>query len=837
VTERLPTGNEGVMKIEDTDLARLRAQISRGEVILFTGAGFSLGARGTSGQEMPSSGELKRELWKLCYPGDTYDDYSSLGDLYAAALKRSKSELTNLIHSRLCVDPASLPDYYRTIFNFPWLRCYTLNVDDLESAAYRKFKFDRKIVSISARERDTTQLPGITPSPRGLEVVHLNGMVPASPESLTFSETQYAERIGNQEPWYARCVVDITSRPVVFIGTVLNEALLWQHMELRRRRENLGRDLRPTSVLITRDLPLPRRDILRDLRINWVQGTAEEFVQQVLSKLTAEASKGFTFLREHSEAKTAGYIPLVGHLATEQPKLETEYLLGDEPRWSDILSGRAIARAHDQSLLESCEAILEGKEISTAVAITGTAGTGKSTALMSLALKLSSKGVPVLWVDKDSEVSPGRIKSRVRDAHEPIVLAVDDADMFGRELNYMLLDLVPEVKDFLFVFATRSSKVDAVVSTVSLHRRLKIREHVVPPLNDTDIDGLIAVLAKNNRLGVLTGGSLESRRAAFRDQAGRQLLVAMIQATSGENFEKKAENEFLELEGMLRYIYALIAVASSLRQMITKDEVLLACEDGYEEALVALDRLAARHLVVALASPGEYRSRHRVIADIVFDKLKETGELREVLTGIAWALASKVGSPLDRYSRAGKFLVRVMNHDFLLNTLGFPGASDLYTRIEPVLSTEYHFWLQRGSLEVECGDIRKAENFLGAARSLGGEDYRVGTAYAYMLMRKAWEAPMDLHAEEYLQAGIDELEHIIEDWGYRSHYPYHVLGSQGLAWAHRGIAKKDARREFIEYLEKMVDAGLAKHPEEDSLKRLKESLKREILLTAVPDKT
>lgn len=146
---------------------------------------------------------------------------------------------------------------------------------------------------------------------RGLEAVHLHGLIPSPPEALTFSESQYAERIGNQEPWYSRCVVDITSRPVVFIGTVLNEALLWQHMELRRRRENLGRDLRPTSLLICRDLPGPRREILRDLRINWIQGTAEEFANEVLAQMTTEISRGFTFIRQHAAGRQSGYIPLV----------------------------------------------------------------------------------------------------------------------------------------------------------------------------------------------------------------------------------------------------------------------------------------------------------------------------------------------------------------------------------------------------------------------------------------------------------------------------------------------------------------------------------------------
>jgi len=120
--------------------------------------------------------------------------------------------------------------------------------------------------------------------------------------------------------------------------------------------------------------------------------------------------------------------------------------------------------------------------------------------------------------------------------------------------------LVPGNQNFLFVFGTRSSKLDEITTALAGRSDFKIAEHVVPPLNDTDIDGLIGVLETNNRLGILTGASSMARRAAFRDQAGRQLLVAMIQATSGEKFEKKAQDEYLELTGTQRYAYALIAM-------------------------------------------------------------------------------------------------------------------------------------------------------------------------------------------------------------------------------------------------------------------------------------
>ncbi len=821
------------MELEPNDLARLRSQTSKGDLILFTGTGFSAGAMDHNGIPIPSVIEMKRELWQLCYPGEEFDASSSLGDLYGAALQRGKADLIRMLQARLTVDPDSLPEYYRSFFNFPWFRCYTLNVDDLDCAVARRFTLERPLLTIHATAAEPADLPGYSYSARGLEVVHLNGIIPGPPESLTFSESQYADRIGNQEPWYSRCVVDITSRPVVFVGTVLSESLLWHHLHLRRRREVLGRDLRPTSLLVTKDLPLPRRDILRDLRIEWVQGTAEEFANEILPQLHNEARRGFVFIGQHVETLATDYIPLAGELAAERPNLQTEYLLGDEPQWSDLVSGRAVERSHDRSLLVVAEEVLAGKRQSTAIAITGTAGTGKSTALMSLALKLSGNGIPVLWVDKDSEARPLKMRDRVRSADRKIVLAIDDADMYGRELVGLLRGLVPGSKDFLFVFAIRSGKLEEVTGAIKATGDVLVHEHVVPPLTDPDIDGLIQVLSRNNRLGILTGASPSERRKAFRDQAGRQLLVAMIQATSGVNFERKAQDEYVELDASQKYPYGLIAVATSLRYSLSKDEVLLAQGDSAEEALLAIDRLAARHLIITSQSKNEYRCRHRVIADLVFDKLKELAEMTEVLAGLAWALASKVAPNLDRHTRTPRFLARVINHDFLLGSIGFMDARQLYSRLEAILGWDYHYWLQRGSLEVEAGDIRKAENFLGAARSLGSADFRVETAYAYMLMRKAWEAPQDLHAEEFLETGIRDLDYVIEHWGRISEYPYHVLGSQGLAWVHRSSWNREKKRVFLLRLTNAVEQGLKYHPRGQNLPRLHEDLRRETLLTVV----
>ena len=520
----------------------------------------------------------------------------------------------------------------------------------------------------------------------------------------------------------------------------------------------------------------------------------------------------------------------MSQLASEHPATQSEYLIGEEPQWSDILTGRAIERSHDLDLLTLATEILDGKRAATAIALTGTAGTGKSTALMSLGLRLSGAGVPVHWIDKDSAIPLSRVREKLRHSTGKLVLAVDDADLWGRDLTILLRDLVPRNSNFLLVFAVRSGKLDELVSSIPESAGVTVCEHEVPSLTDGDIDKLIAVLDKNNRLGILKGATPEGRRKAFRDQAGRQMLVAMIQATSNENFERKAHEELTQLRDTARYVYSLICVATSLRHYVTRDEIVLASAENGDEALGVLERLTARH-VISTMPPHRYRARHRVIADLVFNKLGELRELKDVFVGLTWALATKLSPSATRDDRTRKFLSAAMNHSLLRQLMGFMDARDVFGALEGVLNWFYHYWLQRGSLEVEAGDIRLAENFLGAAYSMAPEDFRVQTAYAYMLMRKAHESPNELGAVSSLGKGRDMLKDVINNWGTVSAYPFHVLGVQGLAWANRGPLTRDERRVLLRDLWETVEQGHRLHPTSTELARLKGELQREYLLT------
>src|SRR6266550_1559333 len=148
-------------------------QLRRGQVILFTGAGFSQSAMNRPGLQLPTVGELKDLLWNVCYPGTAVDATTDLQVLFELARTQHRRALKDLLLERLTVDADSLPNQYRLWFSMPWYRVYTLNIDDLATAVARQFSLPRRVRQISATAAGF-QAPAQDEGPV-LEIVHLNG--------------------------------------------------------------------------------------------------------------------------------------------------------------------------------------------------------------------------------------------------------------------------------------------------------------------------------------------------------------------------------------------------------------------------------------------------------------------------------------------------------------------------------------------------------------------------------------------------------------------------------------------------------------------------------------
>jgi hypothetical protein len=258
-------------------LDELAGVIRSGEAMLFTGAGFSSGARDLDGAPLPDSAQMIRELWSLVFETDGPDD-SSLPDLYDAALLRAPARLGAYVACRLRVGDHPLPRHYEAWFSAPWRRIYTLNVDDLERAVARQYALPRRLRSVSAIAPLAAEPAAEADETDALDVVHLNGLASAAANELTFSTMQYASRLCNRDREYERLVSDLEQAPFVFAGTTLDEVVLWQHVELRRRAVADPPPPRP-SFLISPSLARARQVLLESLGIRWVRATIETVIE------------------------------------------------------------------------------------------------------------------------------------------------------------------------------------------------------------------------------------------------------------------------------------------------------------------------------------------------------------------------------------------------------------------------------------------------------------------------------------------------------------------------------------------------------------------------------
>lgn len=790
---------------------RLESFVAQGKVILFTGAGFSLGARNQSGSHLPTASELSKELWEIAFPGEPYED-SGIQDTFEASLLQARTRTTELLKERLSVDAATLPDYYTRWFSLPWHRIYTLNVDDLADVVDRTVDLPRRLHPVSALS-DT--LPS---SVRGLAVVHLNGNLPNLPDA-TFGNRQYAERLAQSDAWYTLLARELMSHPVIFVGTTLDEPPLWQYVEGRGRRTPRARDLRPGSLLVSPHLKKARAVALRQYRIDWIAGTAESFAAEVLERLQAAADEGLALIERSSQQGEATIVD-ISDLLTGPTGDEREFLTGTEPRWSDITDGFAIERRFDKELRRQIE-----QENPKLVVLTGTAGSGKSACAMRLILSFLADGLRCFAVNEDGDLRAHQIRGAIAD-NDVDVLFIPNLDRLGRTARGTLHDLWESHPEVLVISSVRSPWYQGNDITSYVQKREDAIEGVVPNLADDDIDALLDALADANRLGALQGKTKSQQRSVLASKCDRQLLVAMIEATSGQRFEAKIEDECRQLGAEDAVLYGVAALATNFRISIGNAELLAAVGGDPAEQMRRINELERMHLLIR--RNGNLQLRHRVVAERAVDFFRASRLVETPLRGLVFALAANCEPGALRRTPAGRGLIRLINHKLLIEFLRMPDSTEadcagirgVYEEVEELLKRDYHYWLQRGSFETEVGNLDLARTFLQQANGLSSDDPFVETQWAYMTLKRASRRVSDPESPGEVEAAFAQLDEQIATRGRKDSYPFHIYGSQGLAWASRAPLAPEEKRRFLQRLRAVMDEGRKLHSGDRGLGKL-----------------
>jgi SIR2-like domain len=805
----------GSMDIAATDIDFLAKNATSNSVVLFLGAGFSSDAKNRLDRQIPVGSAFAKSLWEfLKYPGD-YDN-TALATMYEAALTRKHSELQRLLDETfLCT---SIPSWYQSIAKLFWTRIYTTNVDNVVEEVYKLPNTAQRMVVIDGIRDDYRERNQFL---EDIQCVKLNGVLTDKPTSITFSTSQYAARLADAEPWYDQFVRDYSTKCTVFIGTKLDEPLFWQAVAARGKRFS-GGEPRPKSFIIAPSFSPAQVETLKDFHVIAITGTAKEFFDTLISRIgtlptledvVLKANPGLDALirvhgarlsarnRGHIEAYYRCFRPVKS--AEKKADYRSYFLLGTEPRWEDIGNDFDAPREFTSTLVADVQSMLKVNEVSL-IAITGSAGSGKSTVLMRAATSLVAAGNLVFYTNSEELPALHDFEGALELLPRRSVITFDSASLAAGILPDYLAAAKRCPTKHIFIIAARTN---TLAERLPVYKNyVTVKEYQVPDLTLSDIDSIIDTLERKHLLGRLANMPRNQQREVFLSYAHNQILVAMRRATLGPGFDDIIKSEFLTAEPLeAKFLYLCASLVTDAQFTITKQQ-MIACVDLKPADTLGIIRDNLRGVLIPTASNSDrYAARHRVIAGLILSKVAPRGMLKDAYVRFLKALSHDLPFGERANSAAFRLFRRIINHAHIYERFAehLSEARGIYAAVAPYFSRDYHFWLQFGSLELEYGELASAANYIEQAYKYAPNDNIVITTRAQLIYKQSLEVTVIEQAREMRNEAKKTL---LEQMSVRAqdNYPFHIYCTQELAWIHRWVV---GTKEKIEELEMLRSFG------------------------------
>jgi ABC-type dipeptide/oligopeptide/nickel transport system ATPase subunit len=816
----------------------LLRQFERGSVVLFAGAGFSLGARNSRGVDPPLGQRLAETLASEC--GWRYDG-EELGTVYEQAQKHLGTERMNAVLREMYGDCTPAPWHY-LVAGLLWYRIYTTNIDDVLENSYARGPAQRLRAICCPADFEAQDMWY-----ENVHLVHLHGSVLDLGKGLTFTPAEYAGQTAVPNPWYQALADDMFSSSVVFVGTRLNEPPMYHYLAMRSERSKGVQEVRPKAFVVTPTMSPIRRRQLSDQGYYVIEASAEEFFRGIQDAVRDALPNRLALLKNRYPHQIAAIN--AGLLETQAELLRSFELLspggfpvrnrvpgheiffeGAEPTWDDIANGLDAPRDAATGFLQAMAGTDRGLRC---FALVGHAGSGKSTLLRRMAFSLAQDGHSVYFC-RAAQMVDGRAISNFLDSLEGrhVYMFIDDAIMHLRTLNEVAQRL-REGSNVTFVLADRPHVLYARLRELHSMRPAVLE---MPQLEKADCERIIGRLESFGMLGELRGKSRKEQLMQFLGRSKKQLLVAMKEATSGRGFDVILENEFKSLSGENAKIAYTVACLAYMHGAPVRRRHLLACMSGTDIEKAEVLSSDLREVIIPWNQSEDLLApRHRVIAKQVATESSPVGT-REVAVGLYLSQLSADVTPLNITRRTPEYLAYrgIINFDNMLDLFGedYETIAGIYGELREFYGHDFLFWLQSGRAEVYFDRFTTAENHLKqslAIRDVG--NFQAHHQLGVLFLKRARLNDNPASAEADLKQGEDLLREQIAQRGDTDSYPYAALVTHKFRYLRDRGSPRLA--EEVEGLVNLAQAGMRKHPLDEAMREAYEEIMRAYLMLAV----
>lgn len=738
---------------------QIRGAFLEGRLILFLGAGASCGSLNRAEDEPPLSKELAKAVAEKCgwqYSGER------LSVVYAAARKQLASQLDELL--AMLYEHCRPSKEYLALAKYPWARVYTTNIDDaFEQALMRHSRQQVSVRNRDDRVADKDQIFG------KIDYIYLNGSIRRPDLGFIFSPEEYGKASATSPRWYAEAASDYLQCTFLFIGTTIDEPVFHHHVERYKSRAGTGS---PRSYIILPSATQIEIAGFESSNLQYISGTLNSFVSWLEKSVTPPpepfqiAQNRFPELRALFDKKTKdgqqAYVELLNGVtvvsrqglasATPTHSLGTTrpFYKGFKPSWRDLLDAVPATLEQYHKIFAAVE--LAAASSALLFALIGPAGSGKSTALKWLALALADQGKRVYYLEAATDRIADIILELERANTGPFFIVVERLDPVKAELTYALGKLSKA-----FVVGAESQNVWHNRLTEYFDRPTTCVE-VLREISDPDADAILSKLQQFGPWTRLANLSPRERKRELFIRSKRQLLIGLMETTTGIGFDEIVIRDFGSIAPSDRLFFVIVCIATLHRSDLSLSVAArtlshLSNSDSPKEVVKRLQGIVdERH--------ERFVARHPVYARKIIDSIADRKLVSEAIVALLMTFTvypHPIVKSLD--ANDANLFKSLINHRFLADALRSDPAEiiGVYAQFEKYFESDGLYWLQYGLSTRSFGRHLEAYELLHTAFNAYPHDHTIH-AYAQQKFILAGEESVPIEtARAYVADAIKLL--------------------------------------------------------------------------------
>ncbi|MBS1625061.1 MAG: SIR2 family protein [Bacteroidetes bacterium] len=778
-------------------------QIKSGNVVLFLGAGASYNAIHRDNKKIPNGKELKTMLSEKFLGRDMEGSLD-----YIAELCISESSLFEVQQFIASIFKEFHPNqYHLKIPNFNWKNIFTTNYDLIIEESYGKIESPvRELVPVF---KNTPQNQ-IYYKADVLPYYKIHGSIsdindPDAPLILT--PDQFATHQNKRDRLYVALQELAYDYPFLFVGFGMADP------DIRYVLNKLDKDnvSRVRSFMVGPHINDLEEKLWESKKITPIKMSFEDFLNELDKKIDATSRKLAVLRTEtifpiysHFVVSVNDVKPTSNFLSFIQDTIEyvhanisapnsdpKEFYRGFFNNWDPIIKNLDAPRSIKDGILFE---VFLSDEVQNSTQtqlylLKGNGGSGKSVLLKRLAFDAATElDKFCIFLKPGAYVQPQQIIELYNYVKQRIYLFVDNVAGVSDDLIYLIKKVKKDQIPLTIICAERFNVWNTECQELAVHLT---QSYQIKYLNDFEIKGLLSLLERHNSLYALKNKSIEQRIKEFSEKAGRELLVALYEATNGKPFTEIILNEYHSInDPKAQSLYLTVSIfhkigAEARAGFISRVHNISFHE--FKEKLfqpleyIVFDRKDSK------INDYVYLTRNRSIAEIIFET---------VLT-----------SPQDRYDEYIRILnnlnidynsdhmafMAIVNARKLIDTFPDPQMiRKIYEAAMKLSKDDPKLWQQQAIFEMTSpgGNLPAAEQHLKLALKDNADPF-ISHTLSELYLRKAEKSKFDREFFEYIDQAISICNSIIKK-NYSNPHPYHTILKAYILKLRKVLSQEDA---------------------------------------------